>query len=250
MKVSLLILCTSMFFGVFAQVNQLDSLGRKQGLWTRNWKYSNTTEYEGRFIDGIPIGQFRYYYPEGQVRGIIEHVNARAAYVTFYYENAEVMSEGFYKDQLRDSLWINYDRTGLTLSAERFKEGKLEGKRVVFYLRNQLERGDLRVLSETNYKDSLKNGPFKLFFSSGAIQETGQYLNDLKPGIWKEYNAEGLLDSERSFELGKLHGWVNIFDETGTVVDRSLYRNGQRLNKKQTQRLLESSKRKGINLNH
>ena len=165
MKVSLLILCTSMFFGVFAQVNQLDSLGRKQGLWTRNWTYSNTTEYEGRFIDGIPIGQFRYYYPEGQVRGIIEHVNARAAYVTFYYENAEVMSEGFYKDQLRDSLWINYDRTGLTLSAERFKEGKLEGKRVVFYLRNQLERGDLRVLSETNYKDSLKNGPFKLFFS-------------------------------------------------------------------------------------
>ena len=45
MKVSLLILCTSMFFGVFAQVNQLDSLGRKQGLWTRNWTYSNTTEY-------------------------------------------------------------------------------------------------------------------------------------------------------------------------------------------------------------
>ena len=93
-----------------------------------NWKYSNNIEYEGRFIDGIPVGQFRYYYPEGQVRSIIEHVNARAAFVTFYYENTEVMSEGFYKDQLRDSLWLNYDRTGLTLSAERFKEGATRGK--------------------------------------------------------------------------------------------------------------------------
>jgi hypothetical protein len=57
------------------------------------------------------------------------------------------------------------------------------------------------------------------------------------------------VDSERRFELGQLHGWVNIFDETGAVIDRSLYRNGQRLNKKQTQRLLESLKRKGIDLN-
>jgi len=249
MKGLLLILCLSFDFGFFAQVNQLDSLGRKQGIWTRNWKYSNNIEYEGRFIDGIPAGQFRYYYPEGQVRSIIEHVNARAAFVTFYYENAEVMSEGFYKDQLRDSLWLNYDRTGLTLSAERFKEGQLEGKRVVFYLRNQLERGDLRVLSETNYKDSLKNGSYKLYFSSGAIQESGQYLNDLKTGTWKVFNAKGIVDSERRFESGQLHGWVNIFDEKGAVIDRSLYRNGQRLNKKQTQRLLESLKRKGIDLN-
>ena len=35
MKGLLLILCVSFAFGFFAQVNQLDSLGRKQGLWKR-----------------------------------------------------------------------------------------------------------------------------------------------------------------------------------------------------------------------
>lgn len=79
-------------------------------------------------------------------------------------------------DKLRDSLWLNYDREGLTLSAERFKKGKLNGKRVVFYLRNQIERGELKILSETTYRDSLKEGPFRTFFSSEKLKLEGQYI--------------------------------------------------------------------------
>jgi antitoxin component YwqK of YwqJK toxin-antitoxin module len=244
------ILILFLVFGLFSQVNQIDSIGRKQGLWTRNWEHSKKTEYEGRFVDDIPIGQFRYYYPDGQVRSIIEHVNSRAAFVTFYFENEEVMSEGFYKDRLRDSLWLNYDRSGLTLSAERFKKNKLNGKRVVFYLRNQLERGELRILNETNFVDSLKQGDFACYFSSGALQERGQYLNDLKNGKWQLYDSNGGIESERTYKNGKLHGWVKVFDNSGSLLDRTLFQNGVKLTPKQTKNFLEHSNRNGIDLNH
>lgn len=236
------------FFGN-SQVNQIDSLGRKHGTWTKNWKGSNQIQYEGEFINGTPVGQFRYYYPSGEVRSIIEHVNSRAAFVTFYFKNREVMSEGFYLDKLRDSLWLNYDREGLTLSAERFKNGKLHGKRVVFYLRNQLESGELKILSETTYKDSLKEGPCRTFFSSKKLKEEGQYRMNLKEGVWKSFSTDGGLVSISRYKAGKLHGWVEFYDTSGTRIDRTLYQNGERLNEKRTKAVLESLKRKGLDPN-
>ena len=236
------------FFGN-SQVNQIDSLGRKHGTWTKNWKGSNKIQYEGEFINGTPVGQFRYYYPSGEVRSIIEHVNDRAAFVTFYFKNREVMSEGFYLDKLRDSLWLNYDREGLTLSAERFKNGKLHGKRVVFYLRNQLENGELKILSETTYKDSLKEGPCRTFFSSKKLKEEGQYRMNLKEGVWKSFSTDGGLVSISRYKAGKLHGWVEFYDTSGTRIDRTLYQNGERLNEKRTKAVLESLKRKGLDPN-
>jgi antitoxin component YwqK of YwqJK toxin-antitoxin module len=236
-------------FVINSQVNQLDSLGRKNGAWTKKWEGSRQIQYEGEFISGSPVGQFRYYYPSGEVRSIIEHVNSRAAFVTFYFRNKEVMSEGFYKDKLRDSLWLNYDREGLTLSAEIFKKGKLHGKRVVFYLRNQIERGELKILSETTYKDSLKDGPCCTFFSSERIKEVGQYSLDLKEGVWKSYRIDGTLVSITNFKHGQIHGWVDFYDATGNLEDRTLYQNGERLNEIRTKVVLESLKRQGLDPN-
>tara|TARA_B100001287_G_scaffold275153_1_gene282135 strand:+ start:1449 stop:2201 length:753 start_codon:yes stop_codon:yes gene_type:complete len=236
-------------FCSYAQVNQLDSLGRKQGIWTKNWKGTSQIQYKGEFIRGIPVGQFRYYYPSGEVRSIIEHVNQRAAFVTFYFKNREVMSEGFYKDKLRDSLWLNYNREGLTISAEQFKNGKLHGKRVVFYLRNQLERGELKILSETSYKDSIKDGPFYSFFSSEKLKEEGQYKMDVKDGVWKSYTSDGYLRSLSRYKKGKLHGWVEFYDAEGNLIGRTLYQNGERLNEKRIKYLLESLRRKGLDPN-
>ena len=144
---------------------------------------------------------------------------------------------------------MNYDREGLTLSAERFKKGKLNGKRVVFYLRNQIERGELKILSETTYRDSLKEGPFRTFFSSDKLKEEGQYRMDLRHGVWKSYSANGYLISVTRFKRGKLHGWIEFYDTTGSLEDRTLYQNGERLNEIRTKAVLESLKRKCLDPN-
>tara|TARA_B110000037_G_C17034331_1_gene470910 strand:- start:417 stop:1169 length:753 start_codon:yes stop_codon:yes gene_type:complete len=232
-----------------AQLNQVDSLDRKQGLWVKTQEGTKQIEYRGSFIDGVPVGQFRYYYPTGQVRCIIEHINRDDAYVTFYFTNAEVMSDGFYKNERRDSLWLTYDRDGATLFAEHYKKGKLNGKRVVFYLRDQIEFGSLNVLSETVYREGLKEGSYIALFSSGKLKERGQYHLDEKKGVWKIFNADGYLDHTMVFKAGLKHGWFEFFNADGLLVDRVLYQNDKLLNKDEIIRFMERCEKMGIDPN-
>ena len=135
------------------------------------------------------------------------------------------------------------------MSAENFKKGKLNGKRVVFYLRNQIERGELKILSETFYKDSIKDGPFYSFFSSEKLKEQGQYKLDVKDGIWKSYSSDGYLSSLYRYKKGKLHGWSEFYDAEGNLTGRVLYQNGERLNEKRAKSVLESLRRAGLDPN-
>tara|TARA_B110000908_G_C10265869_1_gene463872 strand:+ start:5638 stop:6390 length:753 start_codon:yes stop_codon:yes gene_type:complete len=232
-----------------AQINQLDSLNRKHGLWVKTIEGSNKLEYKGNFENGIPVGQFRYYYPTGEVRCIIEHMNRIEAYVTFYFTNTDVMSEGFYRNQLRDSLWLTYDIEGATVVAERFKNGKLDGKRVVFYLRDQIENGLLNVLSETNYNEGVKEGVYIALFSSGKLKEKGAYHLDKKQGSWKTYHADGYLDHISRFKNGMKHGWFEFYNAEGIIIDSALYQNDNRLNQEQANRFLQHCEKKGLDPN-
>ena len=50
---------------IFAQ-NHVDNEGLKQGEWV---KYKNGSKfYEGQFIDDKPIGEFLYFYPNGNIK--------------------------------------------------------------------------------------------------------------------------------------------------------------------------------------
>ena len=54
-----------MIFSVSAQ-NIVDENGKKQGKWV---KYKNSIKfYEGQFLDGVPIGEFKYFYPNGHIK--------------------------------------------------------------------------------------------------------------------------------------------------------------------------------------
>ena len=72
---------------------------------------------------------------------------------------------------------------------------------------------------------------------------------DLKHGVWKSYSANGYLISVTRFKRGKLHGWIEFYDTTGSLEDRTLYQNGERLNEIRTKAVLESLKRKGLDPN-
>ena len=251
MKYVLVLLCLIQVFYSHEQVNSTDDQGRKQGEWVKFWKSSDNTavQYKGHFIDDQPVGQFWHYYPTGEVRAIIEHVSPDQSYVTYYFRNKEVMSEGMYKDQKRDSIWINYNNIGLTISLEKYKEGKLEGNKVLFYLQDQLERGEILVLSESYYKDSLKSGPYREYFSSGKLKQKGQYINGNSTGEWLRYSAIGYMDQSVRYKYGEKHGWSVHYNEKGEIVNRSLYVDGIVLKGKEKEAYLKMCKKKGIDPN-
>ena len=61
-------------FLTFAQINQKDAKGRKQGVWQKNYPNSSVLIYKGQCKDDVPVGEFTYYDPTGEVRTIIEHI--------------------------------------------------------------------------------------------------------------------------------------------------------------------------------
>jgi len=242
-----------LFIGVFQfsfGQNSIDDQGRKQGEWKKYWDESKQAlQYKGTFVNDKPVGQFWYYYPGGGVRAIIEHLNINQAYVTFYFENEEVMSEGMYLDQKRDSTWVNYNQQGLTVSMEKFRKGKLNGKKLTFYLQNQIERGEVKVLSETHYKDSLKSGPYRELFSSGNVRLSGQYYLDKPSGVWRKFEINGMCIQSFQFKNGLKHGWVINYNEQQEIIHSELYKNGVLLKGKAKTAYLNECKLKGIDPN-
>ena len=57
-----------LFLGIsYAQVNQLDAKGLKQGLWYKNFPGTKIHMYEGTFKDDKPVGIFKYHYESGRL---------------------------------------------------------------------------------------------------------------------------------------------------------------------------------------
>ena len=235
---------------ITGQINVTDEEGRKQGPWEKYWDANQSViQYKGQFVNDLPVGDFWYYYPSGEVRAVIEHLNERRSFVTFYFRNRQVMSEGMYLDQKRDSLWINYNPQGYRVSLEKYRDGKLNGKKAMFYIQNQIDRGELKVLSETVYSDSLKSGPYLEYFSSGTLKKRGAYENDKEVGIWTTFDVKGLPIQSCQYKNGLKHGWVYRYKSDSEVTATSLYRRGQLLNGKTKQQYLKECKLKGIDPN-
>ena len=111
------------FTGIsFAQVNQVDAKGLKQGLWYKN--------YPGTKI---------HIYESGALKAVVDNKpNSKLSMVKMYFENEALMSEGCYWDQKKDSIWINYNERGELVSAESYIDGRLNGKKIIYYFSSNL----------------------------------------------------------------------------------------------------------------
>jgi len=214
--------------GVFGQ-NKTDAAGKKQGAWTKYSSDGITPLYTGTFKDDLPVGEFRYFYPNGKVKSIVRNETRERAYVWFYFENEQLLSEGQYINMQKDSLWKTYNEQGFLVSAEYYKNNRLNGEKRIYYLQNQLERGELKIAQLDTYKDSILHGPHTAYFSSGKLKENGRYENGLKTGGWESYHPEGQVASRLKFRKGKAYGYCMAFDENGAELYRSYWLDGKSL---------------------
>jgi antitoxin component YwqK of YwqJK toxin-antitoxin module len=131
MKPSLLF-CLIFFtsIAVFGQdtINKTDVQGKKQGYWIKKDKEGKKI-YEGHFIHDRPIGEFRYYYPDGELKAVsLLSDNGKRSRTTTCFKNGKKMAEGLYVNEIRDSTWKFYSEFDNSLVSEEFyKDGKKEG---------------------------------------------------------------------------------------------------------------------------
>ena len=54
------------------------------------------------------------------------------------------------------------------------------------------------IKSITTYRDSVKDGPYILYYGNGNVWEKGQYKDGKKDGAWKEWSKHGSLITEQN----------------------------------------------------
>lgn len=234
----------------FSQANQVDAKGLKQGVWRKNYPGTRIPIYEGTFKDDKPVGVFRYYYESGAIKAVIDNKpNNNLAIVKMYFENQSLMSEGFYRNQKKDSIWVNYNEAGELLSTEMYANDMLNGKKIVYYLKDQLEFGTLNVLSICYYENNLRNGNYKEYHPSGKLKINGDYLKGQRVGEWQEYYNSGQIMSKQRYKSDKLHGWSYFYDKNGSQLSKSMWRADNKLEGKELQEYLDRCKKNNVDPN-
>src|SRR5690349_10370082 len=113
----------------------IDDKGRKQGYWKKTDERTKKLIYEGAFKDDKPIGKFIYYYPNDSVRAMVFfRAGSEASYAKLFHPSTgKRMAEGKYASkELKDSVWVYYDESGVLLSKERYAGGKKDGVSYVY----------------------------------------------------------------------------------------------------------------------
>ena len=237
-------------FVTFSQ-NKVDEKGRKQGPWEKTHPKSIALQYKGQFIDDKPVGTFYYYYPSKSLQAIIKHdVSSTRSSATFYSGNGVILSKGIYKNMKKDSIWLNYAPSGRLSSSESYKEDKLNGPKIIYYLSEDLSNKSLIMASYTNYLNGLVDGEKVEYFDSGLIKLKGTYKNNKKIGVWETNHPNGKLMLEERYKDGILHGWSIAKDEAGTEISRKYYFHGELLEGKKLENVMKQFKEKGINPNN
>lgn len=200
------------FFGLFSfqaySQNITDAKGKKQGPWSKANNKGNKV-YEGNFKDDYEVGVFTYYYEDGKtVKAKSEFKdNGKFASTKMFNKEGNVISEGFYKNKKKDSLWTIYDEKGNKIGEERYVNGLKNGvanywdkskvlvetinykndKKDGIYYMNTYQNGYYYL----TYKDDKKNGPYEDFYYYQKIKIKGNYNDNLKEGEWKYFDSIG-----------------------------------------------------------
>lgn len=204
-------------------LNRTDKNGKKQGLWEKRYPDGHL-RYRGHFIDDRPYGIFKNYYdnPDSlqSVRTFSE--DGLSAYAHLFYTTGALEAEGKFINQKEDSIWKFYDDMQRLLRKDQYKNGKKEGKSLIFYATGN-------ILEVKNFKNDLEEGPFQIYYSEGSIKQEGTYGHGMLQDTLYAYETDGKMAVKGNY-LNDLHegDWIYYYD--GAPKDTLIYHKGKCLN--------------------
>ena len=230
MKLYLVLLSTLFAFTAsFSQntpaPNKLDSNGKKHGQWSGFFDNKQVIKYEGTFNHGVETGTFTFYndnpaHTVMATRDFSKQPNA--AYTIFYDDLKNKVSEGNVVNRIYEGVWKYYHRNSKeVMTIENYKNGELNGKRIVFYK-------DGKVAEEAIYQKGKRNGIYKKISGNGIVLEEANYQNgELQgPAVYKD--ADGNVVAKGNYKNDQKWGTWQFF-ENGKVVSKEKYPlNGQK----------------------
>ena len=207
----------------------------------REWNDLGNLLVDGLYDIGDPIGEWKYFYPNGKPKSIESIENDTNKIISFWLNdslNTQTITNGtglmttfFNSGKLRESYtYKNGVKNGpfseknpqeITLMQGFFKSGKKDSLWSYNYTTGIKEK-------ECSYKNDSLHGLSTSYFNSGQMSVQGTYDNGLKTGKWTWYLPNGNRDMSGTFLNGQQHGdWVYWYN-TGEVSYTAHYDNGLR----------------------
>ena len=227
-------------------INFTDEDGLKQGDWKVRYENSQFTRYTGHFKDGTPIGEFKYYYPNGLLSAIV-NFSGSTANATMYHENGRVLSVGKYTNQLKDSVWYFFNDRNELLNSEDYVEGKIHGKQFIYYPVDPSIEG-IKIMEMYNFNEGVKHGFWEHYFENGHIKAKGKFKNGYQNGEVFYYFSNGQVDLKGWYKNGKKTGIWTYYANDGSVKEKVYYKNDNLLKGKELELYLQQIERKKENL--
>jgi antitoxin component YwqK of YwqJK toxin-antitoxin module len=222
LKLFVLAGCFTLSTGIITQAqNVTDSKGLKQGAWKKSDAAGNLI-YEGQFKDNIPQGTFLYYYEDGKVRSQLAYsADGKSASAVNFHPNGKKMAEGTYLETKKDGLWKYYNDLETLSSEETYTKGIPTGVWKTYFDDGKLleecpyskgkKDGECRqyfqdgsIKSVVNFKDGKYDGSARYFYPNGKPILEGQFVNDLREGLWTAYKDNGEKESEITYFEGSV----------------------------------------------
>lgn len=210
-------------------------------------------------------GKWRFYDREGELQEERNYYkNQLHGEVVIYFPNGKKNSIGYFKLDVQDSIYKEWDETGVLIQEGLYNDGMPLGS-WKYYYRNGKEKMVEEVVDGTSfvwqfwlpdslhtqtvkdgtgeiatyytngnlkewytYKNGLKDGPFEEASVYGYFLLKGAFKNNLPDGEWKYFYYTGDLEKTSVYKDGKLHGPYFYYYDNEQVNVEGQYENGSK----------------------
>lgn len=223
------------------KVNRTDANNLKQGTWV-SFHPNGKLSREGTYRDDKKNGYFKDYAENGDLLKITKYIDdviqpdaieiQKLEVVNDYYPDGTVKSTSMYRNGIPEGIRKDYTTEGKIEKATEYRNGAIIGEGIV--LEDGSKDGpwkefysDGALRAEGKYEAGKPVGEWKYYHPNGKIEQQGKYNKQGKPdGTWRWYYDNGQLLREEAYYGGKQDGLSEEYDENGTLIEKGEYLDG------------------------
>ncbi len=178
------------------------------------WHENGNLKIDGFMNKDKPVGKWTFYFENNakQMEGKFENGMMSGSWKT-YFQDGKTESFGEYKDSKKTGVWTFQNQKGQITQKLTLNGDMVAGKCWIYENGKLTGEGEMSGLS--NKPD--KNGAWIEFFANGKVQFEGSYMMGKKEGKFKEYYPSGVLQSEGEYMMGQLNGQCTFYKEDGSL---------------------------------
>lgn len=194
----------------------------------QSWFDSTQLRDKGNFQMGIPDGEWKGWYSNGQPRFVR----------TYSATKLQRLKQEFKKHPKHVLMPLAQEaqknRTAYTQAISPIQSfWHLYGKRheelppvpvdslVLASVQLNEQAGDASYMAP--FKECLHHGLYINYFPNGSLKDSGDYKNGLREGHWEHWLSKGLLRASGSYTHGKRSGTWSYYDPQGRIRSLATY---------------------------